>query len=264
MGPEDRDDEAKGFLEEVFEHRQSQPAPEPVEGADDAADEVAALTDAGDDHAVHSGVAPEPGAPGGSGVAVEDLRETVDAVGATPQATVRELDPSEKALVDEAMKKSGIVWLDAGSRPIAQPAWYVWLEGAAYVLTGAGEQPDPGLAQGASVGVFARSKETRSLLVEWVGSASKVLPTDQSWEVVAAALAKARLNLPDPATAPRRWAADPAIAIFQITPIGPLPEAPGAYSDSSRRAAPIPTPAATAGAPPKVIHRRKTARRPLS
>jgi hypothetical protein len=265
VGPEDEDEQPKGFLDEVFEHRQR--VPEPADEPEDVeetltVDDAVPVADAGEDPA-HPGAVPEPGVAGGSGVVPEDLGVPVDVV-PEPEPVARQLDPLESALIDEAMKKSGLVWLDVGSGPIAQAAWYVWLDGAAYVLTGDGEQPDPGLATAASVGVFARSKETRSLLVEWAGSAAPVPPTDDGWDDIAGALAKARLNLPDPATAPQRWAADPAIAIFRITPTGPLVEAPGRYSDSSRRAAPAPTPAKTAGAPPKVIHRRKTARRPLS
>ena len=112
--------------------------------------------------------------------------------------------------------------------------------------------------------VSARSKETRAAVVAWVGASTRVVATDPDWEQVAAALAKARLNLTDPATAPDRWAADPAIAVYRIVPTGPLVEAPGRYSEASRRAVPVPSSAVTAGPPPKVIHRRQTARRPLS
>jgi hypothetical protein len=299
VGPEDRDDEPKGFLDEVFERRQrvSEPFDEPdgadvvedVEDVDDVEDvaeanevvevevvevevedaetrdvgrphSAAPVTDAGDDP-LHPGAAPEPGAAGGSGIVPDELG-TPEKL--PPQPVAHELDPFERALIDEAMKKSGIVWLDVGTGPIAQAAWYVWLDGAAYVLTGDAEQPDPGLATATSVGVFARSKETRSLLIEWVGSPTRVWPGDEGWDAAAQALAKARLNLPDPATAPQRWAADPAVAIYRIAPSGPLLEAPGRYSDSSRRAVPVPTQATTAGPPPKVIHRRQTSRRPLS
>jgi hypothetical protein len=250
VGRDARDEEPKGFLDEVFEHRQRRPEPaDPPSTADETVEstvelsEVAPVADAGD-----SGVAPD---------------ETAEA-GEAPQSVVHALDPHERALIDEAMKKSGIVWVHSSTAHSAQAAWYVWLDGAAYVLTGVGEQPDPRLGDASAARVSARSKETRSLLVEWVGAPSRVLPTDADWEQIATALAKARLNLPDPATAPDRWAADPAIAIYRIAPTGPLIETPGSYSDASGRAVPVSTPATTAGPPPKVIHRRQTARRPLS
>jgi hypothetical protein len=258
VGP-DNDEEPKGFIDEVFEHRLRRPQPVDAEAAQPS-DEAPVGADEGTDP-LHPGIQPDPGDPGGSGVVAEELEETAELA---PPAATHELDPAELAIIDEAMKKSGIVWLDTGSGQSGQAAWYVWLEGAAYVLTGAGEQPDPGLSDAASVRVLARSKETRSLLVEWLGSATQIVAADESWDAVTAALAKARLNLSDPATAPDRWAADPAIAVFRIAPAGQLGEAPGRYSDSSRRAVPPPTPATTAGAPPKVFHRRQTARRPLS
>lgn len=249
MGQDERDDQPKGFLEEVFDHRQVRPQPvdepadvEPTLSLDDAVLPADAIADTTADE-------PEP-------VLTTDQTEV--------DAGVVELDAMDRALVDEAMKKSGIVWIGAGGGLTSRAAWYVWLDGAAYVLTGAGEQPGDDLADGATVRVSARSKETRAAVVEWVGRSTHVVATDPDWEEVAAALAKARLNLSDPATAPDRWAADPAIALYRIVPTGPLVEAPGRYSDASRRAMPVPSPAVTAGPPPKVIHRRQTARRPLS
>jgi hypothetical protein len=280
VGRDEHDDEPKGFLEEVFEHRQRLPEPAeetgPIDETADPDDDqrvaagapadatatgrVAPITDAGDDPA-HPGAVPGAGAAGGSGVVAEELGSAVD-VAAPPVA--RELDGFERALIDEAMKKSGLVWIDVGAGPIAQSVWYVWLDGAAYLLTGHGEQPDAGLATASAVTVSARSKETRTLLVEWVGTPNRVPPDDPDWDEVTAALAKARLNLPDPASAPDRWAQDPSIAVYRLVPTGPLTAAPGRFSDSSRRATPVPTGATTAGPPPKVLHRRQTARRPLS
>lgn len=249
MGPGDEDDEPRGFLEEAFEHSQR--------GADATAEEPT-IGDL-DVNPEHPGLAPEPGAAGGSGVDADALDATLQAEPAPPTLT-----DDERALVDEAMKKSGLIWIDTGLAVGAQAAWYVWANGAAYVLTGGVEQPDAGLSQAPSARVVARSKDTRSRLVEWPGSVSSVSPDDADWDEIAGALAKARLNLTDAATAPARWARDPAMAIYRIEPAGPLVERPGQYSDESRRAQPVPTTAVTAGPPPKVIHRRQTARRPLS
>ncbi|MGH3659490.1 MAG: hypothetical protein ACRDUA_22820, partial [Micromonosporaceae bacterium] len=69
------------------------------------------------------------------------------------------MDASRAALLDETMKKSGLVWITVpGRRPA--PVWYVWRGGAdpaAYVLTGGGEQPLPGLLGGAGDGEQALS-----------------------------------------------------------------------------------------------------------
>jgi hypothetical protein len=274
---DDADDVPKGFIEEVFEHRQRRPEPitPPDEapgtvGDDDATLEPAessrpAVSGAGDDP-LHPGLTPDPGPAGGAGVGPEELGEPVMAPRQPELEQAAELGGDERAILDEAMKKSGIVWIDSevAGRPSPRAAWYVWLDGAAYVLTGAGEQPAGALDEAPSVRVSARSKETRSLLVQWVGTPARLTSQDPDWEQVATALAKARLNLPEPAAAPRRWAADPAVAIYRITPTAPLLEAPGRYFDSARRAVPVPSPAVTAGPAPKVVHRRQTARRALS
>jgi hypothetical protein len=248
VGPRNEDDEPRGFLDEAFEHWQRR--------SDDAEEaDVDVPAGAG---AASPGVVPEPGAPGGSGVDVEALVGSAE-----PEPPPPELSDDERALVDEAMKKSGLIWV-AGSGRAPQAVWYVWADGAAYVLTGGAEQPDPGLADAHTVRVVARSKDTRTRLIEWPGLISRLQPTDAQWDEIAGALAKARLNLSDPASAPARWAADPAMAVYRIAPIGGLIEQPGRYADDSRRAKPVPTSAATAGPPPKVIHRRQTTRRPLS
>ncbi|MQA96363.1 MAG: hypothetical protein GEV11_17580, partial [Streptosporangiales bacterium] len=59
------------------------------------------------------------------------------------------MDAPRAALLDEAMKKSGLVWITVpGGRP--SPAWYVWRAPAAYILTDGGEQPVPGLTDHAT------------------------------------------------------------------------------------------------------------------
>jgi hypothetical protein len=276
VGRDDRDEEPKGFLEEVFDHRQvrpdaADPPPdaEPTVSIDDSAPpvapEVIPATAERTEQLTSEPTAVIAADPLPSAVEPEPVEpQPVEPQPVEPEPVAPQLDAMDRALIDEAMKRSGIVWVQAGATPMPRGVWYVWLDGAAYVLTGAGEQPDLGLADARTATVSARSKETRSLMTEWVGAPSAVQPGDADWDPAAAALAKARLNLPDPANAPGRWAADPAIAVYRIVPLGPLLEAPGRYADVRRGAAPVPTPATTAGPPPKVIHRRQTARRPLS
>jgi len=52
------------------------------------------------------------------------------------------------ALVAEATRRAGVVWLTVPGQDKAYPAWHLWREppGAAYLVTGPGEQPLPGLA----------------------------------------------------------------------------------------------------------------------
>lgn len=55
----------------------------------------------------------------------------------------------DQALVEEATKKSGLVWV-RGPGGSSRALWHVWHEGAACVVgDGAGEQPLPGLVDGA-------------------------------------------------------------------------------------------------------------------
>ena len=61
------------------------------------------------------------------------------------------------ALLSEAGKKSGILWIDIpGDR--AWPAWHVWLDGTAFVVTGPGEQSLPAIP--ADITLTFRSKGT--------------------------------------------------------------------------------------------------------
>lgn len=66
----------------------------------------------------------------------------------------------DQALVEEATKKSGLVWVRGADVPSARALWHVWHEGAACLVgDGPGEQPLPGLADGAFAEVTVRSKD---------------------------------------------------------------------------------------------------------
>ncbi|GAA0377853.1 hypothetical protein GCM10009530_30550 [Microbispora corallina] len=106
------------------------------------------------------------------------------------------------AVIEEGAKKSGVLWLALPSG--ARLAWHVWHDGAIYVVTGGGEQSLPGLAESAEVEVTLRSKDNGSRLVRFPASVEVV---DQAAAADAvAALAKDRLNAPDAAGLPARWA----------------------------------------------------------
>jgi hypothetical protein len=170
------------------------------------------------------------------------------------------LDNAAIAFVDEAMKKTGLIWLKpAGGRQ--QAVWHVWLDGAAYVLTGPGEQPNPGLFDGRSAEVTARSKDNGHLLVVFEAEVS-ICRVEEAPQV-AEELAKGRLNLRDAENAPARWAADSSYVIFRLEP-ALLLAVPGTFSAESRRAAPVESPATTQGRRPTVFHRRGHSGRPLS
>jgi hypothetical protein len=99
-------------------------------------------------------------------------------------------------LIAEATKRAGLIWLQVpgGGRP--RPAWHLWREGdgAAYLLTGPGEQPLPGLAHADRVTVLVPSKDTGALLLSWEAVVSEVTPGSPDWEAVIGPLAAARLN----------------------------------------------------------------------
>jgi hypothetical protein len=99
-------------------------------------------------------------------------------------------------LVAGATRRAGVVWLTVPGRDRAYPAWHLWRDppGAAYLVTGPGEQPLPGLAGAARVAVTVPSKESRGALVTWTAEVSRVEPGSAEWDEVIGPLAAARLN----------------------------------------------------------------------
>lgn len=143
------------------------------------------------------------------------------------------------ALLSEAAKKSGLLWIDVpGDR--AWPAWHVWLDGSAYVVTGPGEQPLPVLPR--DVAVTFRSKDTGGLLVTVPAQATVLTPDDPRWDEVSTSLKSSRLNAPAGDTI-ARWASE--ATVYALTPHGDTLEGPGSYSQESGAAQPVPTPATT-------------------
>jgi hypothetical protein len=152
------------------------------------------------------------------------------------------------ALVDEATKKSGLVWLtpvrsrrwyEAAERAVA--VWLLWHDGAAYVLHGGSEQPAPGLAGAERVAVTVRSKDQGGRLVTWAAAASEVAPGSDGWRAVVPLLLGKRLNLPDGEAAAARWARE--CTLTKLVPTGELLEAPGSMPEDSQAAPPPDTPA---------------------
>ncbi len=135
--------------------------------------------------------------------------------------------PGQLALIAEATKRAGLVWITAPGQQRPHPAWHIWharpgdapTAGAAYVLTGPGEQPLPGLADGIEVTVTVPSKDSGGTLVTWTAAVTRVVPGAPEWHEVIGPLLAGRLNASHPpteASPAERWAHTGAV--FRLTP----------------------------------------------
>ena len=103
----------------------------------------------------------------------------------------------DRALIEEASKKSGLIWVQAPGVP-ARPLWHVWHEGAACVVgDGPGEQPLTGLADGARAEVTVRSKDKGGRLVTWTATVRELASGSEEWTAAVDGLKGKRLNAPD-------------------------------------------------------------------
>jgi hypothetical protein len=147
-----------------------------------------------------------------------------DEVGRVPLAVLDEDPPyptgSDAAVLDEALKKSTVVWIEVpgegGTGGRAVPAWYGTLDGRVYVLTGGSEQHIPGLAEADRVVLVARSKELQSLVAEVEASARVVPAADPLFARVVPVLLPRRLNLRDGEQAAERWRKE--CTLVELTP----------------------------------------------
>lgn len=185
-----------------------------------------------------------------------DAHPTTDAAEApTPDGVA--LPSFGAALVTEATKGSGLLWLGVGSAA-PRPAWHAWSEGVAYVVHAredvpSAEQPVPGLGQADAVDVLVRG-DRNGRVVTWRASVSHLSPGTPEWDDAVALLAPSRLNENDPPSVPATWAA--TCGIVRLTPTEELSEQPGRYDPSSHSAPPAPSPATTVTKKPYVLGRR--------
>src|SRR5690348_10934424 len=98
------------------------------------------------------------------------------------------------ALVEEAAKRAGVAWVTPDAHP-TRPAWFVWRDRAALLVTGPGEQVLPGLTQAAGATVVFRAKDTGGLLVGWRATVTVLAPRSAEWETAVPVLVGERLNL---------------------------------------------------------------------
>lgn len=168
--------------------------------------------------------------------------------------------PMSEALVDEAMKKSSLIWLELADR--TRPAWYLWHEGAAYVLTGgSGEQPMPGLPEADRVTVICRSKDKGNRLVSWIAAVEEVVPGSEEWTEIAPLVAKERLNSRPQNGESRedglahnplpRWSHESYL--MKLTPTGEYPETPGDHPAGYASVRTVPNPATNVSRRPFMV-----------
>lgn len=164
----------------------------------------------------------------------------------------------DAALIEEAAKKSSLVWLSpAGlseeaakgpARSGPQAVWHVWHDGAVTIVAGGSEQPLPLWAvPGRVVEVGMRGKDDGGRVISWLSQVELVVPGTPEWGAAAAALHAERLNLPEGDDYQRRWAKESAI--LRMRPLGGAVPPEG----GSEAARPAPTPATTLGRMPKMI-----------
>ncbi|MCF3120239.1 hypothetical protein IPZ68_11080 [Streptomyces arenae] len=159
-----------------------------------------------------------------------------------------------RALVEEATKKSGLIWV-RGNGP-ARALWHVWHEGAAHLVgDGAGEQPLPGLVDGERAEVTVRSKDKGGRVVAWTAAVSELAPHSEEWEAAVAELKGKRLNSVDAERVTVRWAEQ--CRVLRLTPLDTVTDLP----EGSLAAAPLPS-AATTRMPvpaglPRLLFKRK-------
>jgi hypothetical protein len=163
----------------------------------------------------------------------------------------------DAALLEEAAKKSGLLWIAPADGPEAGPArpvWHVWHEGAVHILQArsgdagaSAEQYVPGLAEAAAAEVTLRSKDKGGRLITWAADVAVLDAGHADWAGAAAALHDERLNAPDGEEQPLRWARECVVvrlgAARAVARGTALPSA-------SQAAAPLPTPAGTRGRTP--------------
>jgi hypothetical protein len=153
-----------------------------------------------------------------------------------------------EALIEEAAKKAAVAWVRVGDGP-AFLVWTAWIGDALYVVSGAGEQATPGLAEAGNAEVSLRG-DHGGRIVTWPASVTVLDPAGEDWTTAAPTLAAKRLNgVGNAEEMTARWAA--TCLLMRLEPAGepePLP-------DGSLAEPPRPTPATRLPRRPFRLHR---------
>ncbi|MGF1429443.1 hypothetical protein [Kitasatospora sp. LaBMicrA B282] len=166
----------------------------------------------------------------------------------------------DRALLEEAVKKSGLLWVRAADSTERRPVWHAWHDGAVVLVGDGDEQPLHGLRAGAAAEVTVRSKDKGGRLIAFPVTVTVAEPHSEAWTGAVEELRTKRLNAPDTDTIGDRWARE--CRVLRLEPAGVLAEKPGAMPHASHAAQPLPTPVTTrrpipAGLPKLVLGRLK-------
>ncbi|MFG2637382.1 hypothetical protein ACGFX8_26605 [Streptomyces sp. NPDC048362] len=162
----------------------------------------------------------------------------------------------DRALVEEAAKKSGLVWVRGADAPAARALWHVWHEGAVCLVgDGPGEQPLPSLVDGGLAEVTVRSKDKGGRLVSFPATVSELAFGTEEWEAAVAELKGKRLNAPDGERMTGRWARE--CRVLRLVPSGAIESLPS----GSLAERPLPSPATTRRPAPAALPRLLAKRR---
>ncbi|MES4889801.1 hypothetical protein [Streptomyces sp. NPDC096012] len=163
----------------------------------------------------------------------------------------------DRALIEEAVKKSGLIWVRGAGASEARALWHVWHEGAVCLVgDGPGEQPLPALVDGGAAEVTVRSKDKGGRLVTFRATVSEPASGSAQWETAVAELKGKRLNAPDGEEMPARWARE--CRVLRLVPTGAVEPLPS----GSLAERPVASPATTrepvpAGLPRLLARRRR-------
>jgi hypothetical protein len=169
------------------------------------------------------------------------------------QVTVDDDSAAGAPLVDEAIKKAAVVWVSAGGGTPGVGLWCVPYDGSLFIVSGAGEQSAPALAD-ASTATVAMRGDHGGHVVTWPAAVTRVEPGTEQWATVAPLVAAKRLNARGSTDdVVERWARE--CVLHQLTPSGPPIEAGDSLPQDAQAAAPRPTPAARPTKKPFRLHR---------
>ena len=145
-----------------------------------------------------------------------------------------DLTPEQLALIDQACRRSAVVWVRPFDEGRPRLAWHTWDGSAVLLVHGPGEQRVPPLGEVAEVVV--PSKQTGARLVTFAARVEIVVADTPQWQQAATALAAVRLNGVGPAGQLAAWQA--RCQVIRLVPWTVLAAGPGGAAAPSGAASP--------------------------